>query len=357
MEPNTAITSASFTSTPDAIAGPPSNPSSKGWSREQATEKAVNQLMVQKFTEIVASYDQRKQATSVQDLATGPWYPNDYAQALRKHRQQGRLDWLKARDAFFHGFPPTGFIAEPNPAFITKIGPCSYQIKPDCQPSQALVNIKTGQPSMIDCQGAVELAMYETLKEVFGEERFNEIFSAQGKTPLQLHPVIQKTHLYALGFVKEARLDVRAIAPNLGDNVYFSNIPLYTRKHRNAEAKGFHAVCISPSDVANKRYIAFGTAANGKTESEMHDMMIDEFNAKPINPSSIFRQQLATYFHIESVQVEREFAAVTGRDIADYTIDRAQFEYTVQQSNHEQAGLTPVVKRLDIPTIHQYLPN
>ena len=65
--------------------------------------------MIQKFTEIVVSYDQRKQAASLQDLATGPWYPNDYAAALQKHEQGERLGWLKANNAFFHGFPPKGF--------------------------------------------------------------------------------------------------------------------------------------------------------------------------------------------------------------------------------------------------------
>lgn len=356
MGTKTGITSTSSTGASALLDASSLKPPLMGWSKEQTTEEAVNQLMVQKFTEIVASYDQRKQAASLQDLATGPWYANDYATALQKHHQQGRLDWLKERDKFFHGHPPKGFIQQPNPETITRIDPCSYQIKEDCLPSQALENVITGPFSFTDCGSAVELAMYETLKEVLGEARFNEIFSAQGQTPLKLHSHVLKTPLYALGFAKEAMLDVRAISPNLGDNVYFSNIPLYTIKHPNGESKGFHAVCISPSDTVNKRYIAFGTPADGKTESEMNDFMVDEFNARPIAPSLIFKKQMEMYFQKEGKQAEVQFTMMTGRNIADFTTNREQFDLTVQQTNHMQAGLSPIVRRLDIETIRKYLP-
>lgn len=356
MAANTSITSTSSAAGAAAmLAAPPSNPPSMGWSRDQATEEAVNQLMIQKFTEIVASYDQRKQTNSLQDLATGPWYANDYATALQKHHQGARLEWLKAKDKFFHGHPPQGFIQQPNPATLTKIDPSSYQIKEDCLPSQAMENVKNGPFSFIDCGSSVELAMYETLKEVLGEARFNAIFSAQGKTPLKLHPHVLKTPLYALGFVKEAMLDTHAISPHLGDNVYFSNIPLYMMKHPNGESKGFHAVCISPSDVVNKQYIAFGVPAGGKTEGEMNDFMVDEFNSRPIAPSLIFKKQLETYFQAEGQQERAQFAALTGRKIEDFTTDRDQFEMTVEQTKHSQAGLSPIVKRLDIAAIHNYM--
>jgi hypothetical protein len=328
---------------------------SHGWAHEQVTEETVNQLMIRKFTEIVASYDQRKHAGSLQELATGPWYPNDYAAALEKRGQGKRLEWLRTKDAFFHGFPPKGFISQPNPATLTKIDPSSYQIKPEFQPFQALENVKTGQFSFTDCGSAVELAMYETLKVVLGEARFNEIFSAEGQSPLKLHPHVLKTPLYSLGFVKEAMLDLDAISPNLGDNVYFSNIPLYTIKHPNGESKGFHAVCISPSDVVNKRYIAFGAPARGLTEGEMNDFMVAEFNAPPVNPYQIFTKQMAAHFQLECQQAEAKFTARSGIKIADFKIDRDQFEQTVQQTAHKMAGLSPIVKRLDIDAIRKYM--
>lgn len=349
------ISNSSISSMLPPIADQSAPAASPGWAHEQVTEEAVNQLMIRKFTDIVASYDQRKHAASLKELATGPWYPNDYAAALEKHGQGKRMEWLRTKDAFFHGFPPKGFISQPNPATLTKIDPSSYQIKPECLPSQALENIKTGQFSFTDCGSAVELAMYETLIDVLGEARFNEIFSAEGQSPLKLHPHVLKTPLYSLGFVKEEMLSPDAISPNLGDNVYFSNIPLYTIKHPNGESKGFHAVCISPSDVVNKRYIAFGAPARGLTEGEMNDFMVDEFNAPPINPYQIFTKQMAAHFQLESRQAEAQFTAKTGIKIADFKVDRDQFEQTVRQSAHKMAGLSPIIKRLDIDAIRKYI--
>ncbi|MBX3719178.1 MAG: hypothetical protein KF898_05980 [Parachlamydiales bacterium] len=344
-------TNTSFTSTSSS-----SIPPSTGWSKEKVTEESVNQLLVQKFTEIVDSYDKKKPANRLQDLATGPWYANDYAYALQKNGQGKRLEFLKGKNAFFHGFPPKGFVQLPSRETITGSDFCSYQIKADCLPSQGLQNVKTEQFSFFDCGSTIGIAMYDTLKEVLGENRFNTIFSAQGQNPLKLDPHLVKTPLFSLGFVKEAMLNANPFSPNLGDDVYFSNIPLYHPKHPNGEYTGFHTLCISASDANNKKYIAFGTPANGKSEEEINDLLIEEFNTKAIDPHFIFSKQMATHFESESKKTQAEFVQMSGgRRIEDLTITRHDFNKVVNESNHEQAGLHPVVRRLNIAEIHKHM--
>ncbi len=326
-----------------------------GWSKEQVTEEAVNHLLMQKLKEIASSYMQRKQADSIQGLVSGPWYQNDYALALQKHRQTSRLDYLVKKNAFYHGFAPKGFDQEPNSSAPTKFTPLSYQIQKDVLPTEALANVKTGQFSFIDCGTAIALARFETLREVFGANRFNDVFSGKGAFPLKLDRDITKTPLTSLGLVKEETFNVNAISPKLGDTVHFSNIPLYKIKHPNGEATGFNTVCISEFSEKEKKYIAFGLPAEGKTENEMSDVLMNEFNAKPITPSLIFTEDMIKHSKEQTRQREGEITEASGQDVSDVTINREEFEWAVNITNHMEAGMHPTVHRFDIQAIRKQL--
>ena len=365
-------------------------PAYAGWSKEETTEDKVQKLMVSKFTEIVSDYDRKKQSGSVKDLATGPWYPSDYAIALEKLNQTKRLEFLVKKDAFFHGFAPKGFEQLDNPETPTGKQPMGYVIKADCLPTQALENVRSGQFSLIDCGNAVELAMYATLREVLGDQRFNSRFSGDGPSPLTLHPHVQKNPLYSLGFVKEVRIkspdevrlaEMLALGSHkphqlshvahlvwssnlrklkdtevqLGDDAHFSNVPLYSLKHPNGESGGFHTVCVTPSDVKEKIYIAFGTSEDGKTEDGMEDLLIADFNAKPIEPSLVSTAKLTQIIAEKDKTNRAAFSASTGQKIADFTMNRNDFKAAIEGLGREQVGLHPVVRRLNVETIRENL--
>jgi hypothetical protein len=125
-----------------------------------------------------------------------------------------------------------------------------YQIAGGVLPTQALENVKTGQFSFIDCGMAVNLAQFETLRDVFGDNRFNARFASSGSFPLGMKP--QTLLIESLGLIKEIQYSFDAISPQLGEQMVFNNIPLYGVKHLNGEAGGFNVVCISPSSEIAK---------------------------------------------------------------------------------------------------------
>jgi hypothetical protein len=327
---------------------------STGWTKEQVTEETVNRLFVQKFKEIVSSYEERKKVTSPGDLAIGPWYPNDFALASEKHKRGNMLDFLVKTHSFYHGFPPKGFNIVSDPKFPTKISPCAYDLQKGVLPTEALDNVQNGQFSFIDCGIAVELGRYETVREIGGEERLNVRFSSDGACPLRLRPLMSSSPLFALGLMKEVHYDTDAISPQFGDNVHFSNVSFYLLKHLNGESAGFNAVCISPSSEQDKKYIAFGLPVEGKTENGMNDVLHEEFNTIPIDLSLIFTEALVNHLRKEAKEKEAKFTAVAGEKISSCKIDREAFELLVQHSNHD-VGLRPVAHRFDIEGIRKYL--
>ena len=322
-------------------------PAYAGWSKEETTEDNVQKLMVSKFTEIVSDYDRRKQSDSVNDLEIGPWYPNDYARALQAHKQTARLKFLIDRNHLYHGFPPKGFTLVNNPDRITGKEPLVYAIQADCLPTQALENVLQDRFSLIDCPMAVQIAMYTTLREILGDLRFNSRFSGKGPSPLSLQPNVLKTPLNSLEFIQEPEVE----APCLADNVYFSNVPLYNIKQPNGESRGLHALCITPSHVKEKKYIAWGTSEDGKTEGEMYDFLIAEFNAQRIEPSLISTEKLNRAFASTIKARDEHFFRTTKKSITDFTIDRNYFEAIIKKTDYDEAGLYPIVKRLNIETI------
>lgn len=327
-----------------------------GWSKGEITEQKVRNLLVSKFTEIAVSYEKR---SLNKDLKSGgPWYPIQYAAALKELKQKKRLDFLVSKNAFYHGFPPEGFTHLSSAENLSGKECCAYQIKPECQPAQGLDNVLAGRSSLIDCAVAVQLAMYATLREILGDEKFNQTFSGEGRSSLCVHSDIKETPLFNLGLVKEV---VSHQTPKLGDCVYFSNIPDYVPRNPNGDARGYFAMCIgSDRESKEKKYVAFGTPSEGITKDEMYDILIQEFNKDPIDLSSILSEDLAKKLTQQITALRTHLLVQLNLDVLSLQLDREGFQRVIEGTKGSgrlsfKAGLTPLFRHFNIEAIKAFL--
>lgn len=327
-----------------------------GWPKGEITDQKVRQLFVSKLKEIAASYEKR---SLDKDLKSGgPWYPNQYAIVLKELNQKKRLDFFISKNAFYYGFPPEGFTHLLSTESFGEKEPCGYQLAPHCQPVQGLDNALAGRVSLIDCANAVQLAMYATLREILGDEKFNQTFSGESKSSLCIHSHIEKTPLFTLGLVKEVEGHE---TPKLGDSVYFSNIPDYVARHPNGDARGYHAVCIgSGQESKEKKYVAFGTPSEGITERQMHDIIIQEFNKDPTDFSSILSGNLAKDLVAQTRELRTHLLVQLKLDVLSMQIDQEGFQRVIDRTKGEgrlsfKAGLAPLFRHFDINGIKALL--
>jgi hypothetical protein len=345
-----AATSSSASSTSVVL------PIAAGWKPEEITPSAVQTLFVKKFTEFVAEYQERRQAKELKDLAIGPWYANDYALACKKHGQLERLEFLIKKNALHDGFPPRGFVQLSDPTNVTGIEFWSYQIQKEILPTEGLQSIKTGRFSFIDCQGAIEIALYETIHEIFGSIRFNEIFSGTGKHPLQIHIDWTQTPLHYLGLVIQRPLDPNSPGLEPGDQVNFPNIPLYENKHLLGEFGGLNVICISPTDSAEKQYIGFGTSPDGQTGDQITDLLIDAFNETPIDSSLILSKELVDHFRkVDQLRLTLSSKTTEHTSFHDITVEKTTFQKTIREVTKTDLGHIPFCNRLSIEGISKLM--
>ncbi|HEX4839491.1 MAG TPA: hypothetical protein VFU89_03510 [Rhabdochlamydiaceae bacterium] len=339
-----------------------SNPPSTGWPKEQVTEESVNRLFVEKFKNIVASYEQRKNNPTNVVLQTGPWMANDYASALSDRKQQEWLKWLIDKNAIYWGFPPKGFTQKPYPGTPTsgpESGMFQYQIADGVLPTQALENVKSGQYSFIDCGMAVQLARLETLRDVFGDNRFNARFASNGSFPLRMNP--QNSLLESFGLIKEIQYSFNTISPQFGEQMACFNIPLYRMKHHNGEAVAFNVVCISPSSAEEKEFIGFGLSSVGIKVKKIYGKLVEEFNQNPIDPNLICSAKIQEYLVNENKDFVSKIESQINCKLSDFKISLDVFESAVtkyrpgEQGFDGPIGLYNSGKRFDIEAIQKHM--
>lgn len=248
-----------------------------GWKKTECDQQKISTLVVEKFQQLITEYNTRKAnyKNDVKVLDKGFWYQNEYLECLKEKHQNQRLEWFRNKNAFYHGFPPKGFEHICDHSTYTGKRLNGYVIKKGTPASEGLKSIKESL-CFIDCQEAIEIAYYEALLEILGEEKFNQVFSADGNNPLCLDCDIGNTPLR--NFLKEETNP--SLSFNPGDEVGFINVPLYSNKHPNGELSGFHSLCIQSKPVA--KYLAFGLSSEGATEEEIYDLFVQAFNEKPL---------------------------------------------------------------------------
>jgi hypothetical protein len=255
---------------------------------EDGLEFKIQELVVDKFIAIVRESNER--ASTFREnpdvLKKDFWYANTHYQALKQTKAFDVLNVLREHDCFYEGLPPDGFTEVEDPDYLNGIRILSYRLKEGIKPSDALRSTRESL-CYIDCQMAIELAYYEVLLDLLGENKFDDYFRFDGKHPLALDPDIFSTPLQDfIVFTPCPLTEMRQ-----GDQRYFANDPLYCSRHLHGEAQGYHTLCIQTSPEL--RVIAFGLTPEGLSEDELFDVCVEDFNLKPLGLNSIVTDGLA----------------------------------------------------------------
>lgn len=332
-------------------AGPTQTSLPNGWKRKKCSEQKVNDLIVEKFTALVRDgYERATNYKSTPGLASkGFWYANTNYKALQEIEKQPkpRLKFIKEKGSFYFGFPPKGFTHLSDGKDPKEKMPYAYALQENTLPSEGLKSAKESF-SFIDCQILMEIAYYDALLEIAGEDKFNRYFDPKGEHPLALRANIGLTPLNDFFEV----LELSKAELKKGDHVYFSNVPLYATRHLFGEAKGYHAICIEAG--SEPKFTAFGLSPDGATEEQMYAIMVDDFNITPLAGTSLVTEDL----------FERRMKKITEDNSPDIhnSMEKAKTATLTKQTIkliHEmdpsKAGLRPFIWRLNIDMIHRLL--
>lgn len=305
-----------------------------GWKKCECTDVKIRALLVKTFVTLVENAYTRQNSykadTSVLDK--GFWYPNVYAAALKEKGAIKRLDYLRERNAFYHGHPPKGFASVRDTASPSGIKVLTYVLSKGTSPAEGLNNVKSTL-CFLDCQELVEIAYYEILHEVMGQDKFNTYFAAGGEHPLTLDLNLGLTPLTAFLSISHP-----LNKPQLGDHLIFLNPPFYSYRHRQGEAKGYHAFCIEEGTVP--KFTSFGLNPKGLTEEEMLDTLVEEFNIEPIKNSTIITPELEKKI---TETYAKDNASIEMREAAKKMTITKEAIRDVQKFNPHLAGLKPEV--------------
>lgn len=318
-----------------------------GWKKMECTDIKVREFLVKSFVSLVENAFARQNSykTDLSVLDKGFWYANIYATALEEKGQAKRQNYFKERNAFYHGHPPKGFVSIADTTSPSGKKVFGYLLSKGTSPTQGLNNTKSTL-CFLDCQELVEVAYYEVLLEVMGQERFNTYFAAEGEHPLTLDPMVQLTPL--VPFLSSSQALNRL---QTGDHVLFLNPPFYAYRHREGEAGGYHALCIEEGAVP--KFTSFGLNPTGLTEEEMLDTLVEEFNVEPIKNSTIITPELEK--KIVGAYSNDPFALQMREKAKTVTISKKMIK-DAQESNPGLAGLCPgIVSCFNIKALQSFL--
>jgi hypothetical protein len=279
-----------------------------GWKPAECTNDRIGQVFIEKTQSLLIQADERKRSylTDSQVLEKGFWYQNEYFVALREMERKTekswsgvfwnwmyptKLDLFKRDNTFYHGYPPEGFSHVADTSSITGKRVISYVLEPGQSAVQGLANLRE-KFSLIDCQTLLEIALYEVLLEVLGEERFNRCFQADGPDALKVDRQISETPLEKWMKTKDTKkgsLNNRPVRK--GEAAYFGNVPIYTYKHPEEDLGGFHVVCMEGG--AQAKFLAFGLSSEGASEIGIIDHFIAGFQAEPLSAKEMYTASAA----------------------------------------------------------------
>lgn len=313
---------------------------------EDVLELKIQELVVDKFTAIVRESSERA-ATFKNDpdiLKKGFWYANTHYQALKQIKALDILTVLREHDCFYEGLPPNGFTEVEDPDYLNGIRILSYRLKEGMKPSEALRSIRESL-CYIDCQMAIEMAYYEVLLDLLGEDKFNDYFRFDGEHPLALDPDIFSTPLQ--DFIISTPCPLAEM--RRGDQRYFANDPLYCSRHLHGEAQGYHTLCIQTNPEL--KFTAFGLSPDGLTEDELFDVCVEDFNQRPLGLNSIVTNELARKILEAALKNGYKNAIEQGR----LKVLTKEALRETHQSTPILAGFHPHIIRLQAAVIRQLM--
>ena len=162
-----------------------------------------------------------------------------------------------------------------------------FQLKPEVSASEALDAFFAG-PSVAECAIVILALQYAEVRDQIGVEKFDELFgSTSQKTQLAARMCLSTLGVgwgNPLGFFVDApEGSGRSVGGKnqrpgvLGEQVYFTGVPGYFRKHPDGAAQGWNVIYCGRNDAGDQVYRGFGLGGL-KTEEEIRTRLVDGFN-------------------------------------------------------------------------------
>jgi hypothetical protein len=322
----------------------PEYPVSEDQVRKKLTTKAIEVIQ-----EIARDHDERLSAYkgNIHLLDNGIYYPNEYFKALQLMKQSKRIQFLVQNGSFFHGVAPSQhFTMSQNCEMPTGVVPLCFILKQGVSPCAALGAIRRGI-SFMGCGETCQIAYYEAIREVLGDEKFNFLFSANSSTPLKLHYSTQDNPLLCV------LQDASPSKISKGQMIYFQNSELYPFKHMLGEAQGYSTLCCDDT-LGQEKFTGLGLRPEGTTCAGLNQILIECFNADPgsleivssVIGQSIFQKlysagQISMFRQNRSLQLlpERFTESGGGKILGAYELNSARITLLANSSFDEARQL------------------
>lgn len=205
-------------------------------------------------------------------LGAGVWYAEDYLVFLKRY--PARLKWMLEKNILKDGYLP-------NKVWKSEgIYSFTWELQDDVSPSRAILDIVEGKSLYIlDCMTVFNIAQYTALIKLWGEEKFDRVFSGKEEftLPLRISSYVKCNPIY-LFLEGEQASNLSSV--HIGDKMGITNHPAYQFKHPLGAAPSWNILCAEL--VPEIKFVGFGFDGKRINEKELKLVLIDNYNVPPL---------------------------------------------------------------------------
>lgn len=246
---------------------------------ENGTNRFV-QLMLHHMAEIAQCAQEtlakaKRLGARVTVLEKGLWYGEDYYEALKRFKQQSRLDYFVNKHLFYHGFTNNQHLR------TTRDLESPFQKKVNCFETKEghsfyeALDVFYDSLTLMDCSQSINLAIYFTLKDLLGKEKLDELNSLVG---LKIASEFFWAYcLFDLIVVKNQD------AIQDGDLCTVRNLFCYLLKHPLGSASCYNTIATKKGE----KFFGFGLPADGVTLQQLEEILLTQMNQHRVDDEMV----------------------------------------------------------------------
>jgi hypothetical protein len=193
---------------------------------------------------------------------------------------------LYQEGCYFHGYQnPEYFDFIKSDIRLTGFEIHKFQIKKGFQPAEIVDAFNNGL-TFTDCLITIaSAARYNTLRKLWGDEKFNIVFSFDSKTAIRYDADFTRLPLSIFSKIYKEKHGQKSIAGRRnvthGHLYWIQNSSLYNSKHYNGMDQGINLICLNEKPK-KQLFTGFGLPPEGMNEQQINEILLQSFNAAPI---------------------------------------------------------------------------
>ena len=234
------------------------------------------------------SYEQRKTKTKCNMMGEGFYYNDDFIKLNDKHSLV-KMDLINGIANNFY--------------WDNAKNSTTFKLMKNIKPSVGLKSLING-PTIADCGNVLQVSLYIYIMQLFGEEKFDQVFSKSiiqfiitsiifdKFDPITTNDLMYGNPLYFL-FDKVSYDDL-----DENDFVYIQGVEDYTKKHLSGNGPGWNLLCVRDEESGELKFLGFGpnTFNNGPlTMNELREKLISYYNEDQNNLTKEKIQQYSNF--------------------------------------------------------------